>query len=100
MTQEQAADLLGVGKSTISMWETGKRTPTRAKYEAIADVFNVDLDYLYGKTSEKRHVYYDEEGNRWSRENLTPEQYSLIASLSEDELKTLVDFIKFKKSGN
>ena len=70
LTQEDMAKALGVGSSTIGMWETGKRTPTRAKYEEISDYFNVDIDYLYGKTNIKRRVMYDESGNEYT---YTPE---------------------------
>ena len=65
-TQEQLAKLLKISSSTIGMWETGKRTPTRAKYEAIADLFNVDIDYLYGRTSLKRKSIIDEYGAIYS----------------------------------
>jgi transcriptional regulator with XRE-family HTH domain len=66
LTQEDMAKILGVGSSTIGMWETGKRTPTRAKYEAISDFFNVDIDYLYGKTDIKRRTMYDDRGNEYT----------------------------------
>ena len=69
-TQSQLAKKLNVGDSTIAMWENGSRTPTRAKYEAIADLFNVDLDYLYGKTDIKRRVVFDEFGEMYKRDNL------------------------------
>lgn len=71
-TQNDVAKLLDVSISTIAMWETGKRTPTRVKYEAISDLFNVDLDYLYGKTTVKRKVIYDEFGNKYSPAPLQP----------------------------
>lgn len=64
-TQEQIAKMLHVSNSTVAMWETGKRTPTRHKYEAVADIFNVDIDYLYGKTDIKRKTMYDEFGNEY-----------------------------------
>ena len=65
-TQEQLAKILNISASTIGMWETGKRTPTRAKYEAIADLFNVDIDYLYGRTNLKRKSIIDEYGAIYS----------------------------------
>lgn len=51
-TQAQFADMLGMGisKSTIGMYEVDKREPSKEKLEAIADFFNVDMDYLYGKS--------------------------------------------------
>lgn len=32
------------------MWETGNRTPDSETLEMIADYFNVDIDYLLGRT--------------------------------------------------
>lgn len=48
MTQSQLAKLLGVAKSTISMYENGRREPSFETAEAIADIFNVDLNMLVG----------------------------------------------------
>lgn len=52
-TQEQFGALIGVSKSTIGMYELDKREPDKEKLEAIADFFNVDMDYLYGKSNYK-----------------------------------------------
>ena len=49
LKQEEMAQKLGVSKSTIGMWETGKRLPSPELYEQVADYFNVDIDYLYGQ---------------------------------------------------
>ena len=46
ITQAQLADALGIGKSTISMYEVGAREPDFEMLECIADYFNVDLMYL------------------------------------------------------
>ena len=50
-TQEQFGAMIGVSKSTIGMYELDKREPDKEKLEAIADFFNVDMDYLYGKSN-------------------------------------------------
>ena len=50
-TQEQFGTMIGVSKSTIGMYELDKREPDKEKLEAIADFFNVDMDYLYGKSN-------------------------------------------------
>ena len=52
-TQEQFGPMIGVSKSTIGMYELDKREPDKEKLEAIADFFNVDMDYLYGKSNYK-----------------------------------------------
>lgn len=50
LTQNDMADRLGVSKSTISMYENGNREPDFETLERIADFFNVDIDYLLGRT--------------------------------------------------
>ena len=56
ITQEQLASLLKVSRSTIGMYETGGREPDFETCEAIADIFNVDMDYLLGRSSvERKH---------------------------------------------
>lgn len=54
ITQEQLASLLKVSRSTIGMYETGSREPDFETLEAIADIFNVDMDYLMGRSSVER----------------------------------------------
>lgn len=49
MTQPQLAELLGIAKSTISMYENNRREPDLEMLEAIADIFNVDLNSLASK---------------------------------------------------
>jgi len=54
ITQEQLASLLKVSRSTIGMYETGSREPDFETLEAIADIFNVDMDYLIGRSNIER----------------------------------------------
>lgn len=53
ISQQTLADQLGIKRSTIGNYEQGTRSPDMETLEAIADYFNVDLDYLYGKTTIK-----------------------------------------------
>lgn len=69
LTQERLADDLGVSKSTIGMYETDKREPNIATLEAIADYFNVDMDYLHGKSEFKNRNQWLQQINRLQREN-------------------------------
>lgn len=50
LSQSELADKLGVAKSTISMYEVGKREPDFETLELIADFFNVDMNFLLGKS--------------------------------------------------
>lgn len=62
LTQDEIAKKLGVSKSTVGMWEIGKRLPSPELYEQIADFFNVDMDYLYGRTDIRQKLHYDNDG--------------------------------------
>ena len=64
-SQEQLAKVLHVSKSTVAMWETGQRLPSVEKYEEIADYFNVDIDFLYGRTTMKRKSLFDDTGSEY-----------------------------------
>lgn len=65
LTQKQLAEEIGVSKSTVAMWETGDRKPSRELLEQVADYFNVDMDYLYGRTCIRKARLFDEDGNEY-----------------------------------
>lgn len=56
ITQVELAAKLGISRSTVGMYETGGREPDFETMEAIADIFNVDMDYLMGRSQvERKH---------------------------------------------
>lgn len=48
MGQEALAKALNVSKGIISLWENGLREPKLTSLVAIAQFFNVTIDYLAG----------------------------------------------------
>ena len=48
LTLEQLANELGLVKQTIGNWEKGFRAPSLDASVALAEYFNVSLDYLVG----------------------------------------------------
>lgn len=60
-TMQELADKCGVSRATVSMWESGRRTPDRDSIEALLDIFNVQYDYLMGKEDvTERYLTEDE----------------------------------------
>lgn len=53
LTQKELAQKLGVTASTITKYERGERQPEPAVLGRILDVFDVSLDYLFGRSGEK-----------------------------------------------
>ncbi|MGN8832642.1 helix-turn-helix domain-containing protein [Selenomonas montiformis] len=56
LTQGDLAKYSGLKQSSIAMYETGKRNPKIDVLERLADFFNVDIDYLIGKTDKTTKV--------------------------------------------
>lgn len=56
-SQQELAKKAGLAKSTISMLENGERKPSFEVLETLADIFNVNLDVLRGRTDSG---YYSE----------------------------------------
>lgn len=54
LNQSELAGAIGVSRSTIGMYESGKREPDFETMEAIADYFNVSMDYLHGKPEQQQ----------------------------------------------
>lgn len=50
LSQQSLADQLGFSKSSVNMYERGEREPGLDSLETIADYFNVDMDFLLGKS--------------------------------------------------
>ena len=58
ITQVDLAAKLQISRSTISMYETDERQPDFETLEAIADIFNVDMNYLLGKSGSENKDFY------------------------------------------
>lgn len=80
MTQKEVAERLGIGGSTMTMYETGRREPNMETLIKIADFFDVSTDYLLGKTNARN------EKEVISRALVDdPELYNFWKKLSERE---------------
>lgn len=51
-SQQILAEHLGVGKSAVSMLENGQRSASLEIAVALADFFDVSLDYLVGRSDD------------------------------------------------
>jgi transcriptional regulator with XRE-family HTH domain len=54
LTQEALAERAGVSLGAVRQWEQSKRTPLLDAAARVADVLEVTLDELAGRTSSKR----------------------------------------------
>ena len=80
------------------MWETGQRYPQRETMEQIADLFNVDMDYIYGKTDIRRRVSFDSNGDSYVYvPEFDPDHLELIdlySKLTKDQKQTVMNLLR------
>lgn len=74
ITQSQLAEELNISPSAIGMYEQGRRKPSYELLEEICDYFNVDMDYLMGRSDIKNRyqagLKYDWENKKEEKSNL------------------------------
>ncbi|MBT1278919.1 helix-turn-helix transcriptional regulator [Thermoanaerobacter sp. CM-CNRG TB177] len=80
LTQKQLAEMLNITDATVNRYEKGIRKPDPEMLKAIADVLNVSIDYLLGKTDIPNiHI---------------PESYSQKHEVTKRDLAQYEDFVK------
>lgn len=99
LSQAELAEKLGVAKSTISMYEVGKREPDFETLEAIADILNVDMNFLLGKEgSENDHYYLNDETRQIAQEAFENPELRTLFKVARDippeRLKAHIDFMR------
>lgn len=104
-TQEQLANLLNIkiSKSAIGMYELDNREPDKETLEAIADFFNVDMDYLYGKSDYRNKHEWLNSLNQESENISTVEEFTEqkqkfvddVLQLDDSEIQRVHDIVKY-----
>ena len=95
LQKDVAADI-GIGLSTFSQYETGKREPDNKTLIKLADYFGCSTDYLLGRTDDPRLVIKKappesgaDEFERMSDapDKLTPEEIKAVRAFLENQKK-------------
>lgn len=98
LSQEELGKKLGLAKSTISMYESGTREPNLETLEAIADLFNVDMNTLTDSKSSAKlngelQEYLEELKNRSEMRML----FSLAKGATKEDVMQAVKIIEALK---
>lgn len=54
LSQEKFGEMLNMSQRSVAAWEAGERTPSFATLSDLADKLNVSVDYLIGRTDERK----------------------------------------------
>ncbi|RUT36345.1 XRE family transcriptional regulator [Paenibacillus zeisoli] len=84
LTHQDMADKLGMTRQGYGYYESGKRTVDSETLAALADILEVDTDYLLGRTSQPKSLQ-DETGIAFYG---GPDQYS------QDEIEVMEAALK------
>ena len=96
-SQAELADKLNISKSAISMYEVGKREPDFETLENIADLFNVDMNFLLGKNSSENDefsYYHDPEVRELADFMHKNPEYKVLFDASKHVKKEDIEFVK------
>lgn len=83
LSQEELAEKIGVSRQAVSKWETGDALPEITKLKALADTFNITVDFLL-----------DEETTEFSQQ-IQPQSISVLDKYA-DKIDDCVDNISSK----
>ncbi len=108
LTQAEMAERLGISRSTIGMYETGAREPDFETLEKIADFFNVDIDFLLGRTDKTTilpetvgQYYLNEETRQIAQEAFENPELRTLFKVARDippeRLRAHIEFMKSLK---
>lgn len=98
-TQIEMSQKLGISRSTIGMYETGAREPDFETLEIIADFFNVDTDYLLGRTNKttllpESAYYFNEDARELAEFMFKNPEYKVLFDASRKVKKEDIEFVR------
>ncbi|MDO7907197.1 helix-turn-helix transcriptional regulator [Paenibacillus sp. JX-17] len=105
LTQEELAGSLGITRASLSHYEKNRRKPDFETLTKIADIFEVSIDYLIGRTSQPDMIMDEEVRDFVDHLELSDqkllERFNLTIdgrTLTEEEAKRFIAFVRMERS--
>ena len=98
LTQGSLGELVNLAESTISLYESNKRSLDYETLKKIADFFDVSLDYLLGRTNEKlpaNQIKEDPAKYNLKQDSFLDDLLKRVPDLTEKEKASLADHLEF-----
>lgn len=93
LSRRELSEQLDMSFRSICTYETGERTPNIVKVKKIADFFDVSVDYLTGKTDNRKPVVNTKD----TYDGYTAEQLTFIQKYRDLPLKEQMAIIALLK---
>lgn len=95
LSQEQAAETLGVSRQTVSNWETGKSYPDILSVIRMSDLYSVSLDRLLKEEDSMKQTYkeYLEESTNVVKSNERKSKLILVLTVLGIWALSLIAFL-------
>lgn len=95
LSQYELADKLGFTRGQIANYEQGKRQPDFETLQKLADFFDTSIDYLLGRTDDRRRNLEKENKIIKDAEDLLKALENIPEKDREKVVKLAVDYVKF-----
>jgi transcriptional regulator with XRE-family HTH domain len=107
LTQEELASSLGISRAALSHYEKNRREPDTETLGKVADLFQVSIDYLVGRTSQS-NITLDPEVRQFSDEleladDQLLENFALTVDgrkLTAEEARRFIAFVRAERNMN
>lgn len=86
-TQARLAELLSVGKTTVSKWESDTNIPQAKELKAMSNLFQVTSDYILGLSTELTGNYVGDD------KDISKLTYHFQQLKSEKSKRACIDFV-------
>lgn len=100
MTQSQLSKVLHYGCTAISNYESGRNEPSISDLKALANYFNVSLDYLLGNSDHACRLYEKNIRIKKTYLHLSLQLAKAAPSLSEEKQQLLSCYISWLEQAN
>lgn len=106
-TQEELATTIGISRAALSHYEKNRRKPDFETLTQLADLFQVSIDYLIGRTNQSQHPIDPEVQQFTEQLELSDaeilEKFSLMIDglkLTDEEARRFIAFVRAERMMN
>lgn len=93
ISQKDLVDDLGLGRTVVTEWKSGRSQSYKKYVDKIANYFDVDVNYLLGNTDIKKQAHQDGEPVPSSDKDKL--FLSLVSTLSDEKKMLLLDYLQY-----